>query len=667
MKRHNTPWQPLVAGAVEWTDQGVPRSTRFNDVYYSCDNGLKESEFVFLQGNQLPARWQNWHRKRFCIAETGFGTGLNFLLTWQAWRAAHQPPDLHYLSIEKYPLSLQDLARALAAWPQLRSLTGQLLAQYPGLVPGQHRLLLDQGKVTLDLWWEDANDALPDLASHRRHFVDAWYLDGFAPARNKTMWQAEVLDTVAALSHPDTTFSTFTAAGDVRRHLAKAGFKVQKTPGYGSKRECLRGHMQLPQPRWPAMAETPWDLPDAYNSAPGHALVVGAGLAGCAAAAALARRGVQVTLMEQGQLAAQGSGNDQGILYTRMSREHSALADFSLQSFHHASGFYKGLFTDGRLTEGIDGALCGTFQQDQRVNAILAETLAAVPELVQVLSQMEAQKLLGIAQPKPGYWFPRSGWLHPEAVCRAMASQHGVRLHEQCGEITLEQTPEGWRATNQAGQGWEAPCAVIAAGTGSGHFAGLDWLPLQAIRGQTTQLPSDHMFSQLQAVLCHEGYIAPAQSGNHCIGATFDLNNADPEPRPEGHRSNLASLASAVPAWREALQGKNAAELAGRVGFRCASPDYLPLAGPVPDRQAFVERFGGLRSHARKAIPLQGKYLPGLYLSTGHGSRGLSSTPVVAELLASQICGEPPPLSRELIRALSPARFIIRDLIRNRI
>lgn len=668
MKRHNSPWQPVVAGAVEWTAEGAPRSAHFDDVYYSLDNGLEESTYVFLQGNQLPSRWQNWHRKRFCIAETGFGTGLNFLLTWQAWLATEQPrPDLHYISIEKHPLSAHDLAQALAAWPALALLAEQLLAHYPGLIPGQHRVLLEQGRVTLDLWWEDVADALPDMASHNHPSVDAWYLDGFAPARNETMWDDEVLDAVAALSRANASFSTFTAAGRVRRQLAKAGFKVEKVPGYGSKRECLRGRMGAAPAPWPLLLETPWDIPESGHSAPDHVLVVGAGLAGCAAADALARRGVRVTLLEQGRIADQASGNEQGVLYTRMSREHSPLADFSVQSFRHASDFYRSLFATGGLIEGVDGALCGTFQQDQRVTATLAQSLATAPELVQVLSAGEAQNLLGITQPAPGYWFPRSGWLHPGAVCRALAGQTGVQLQQQCGEIVLEQTAGGWLATSEAGQRWQAPCVVIAAGTGSRRLAALDWLPLQAIRGQTTQLPTNDTFSQLQAVLCHEGYIAPPRRGMHCIGATFDLDDTDPAPRADAHRSNLASLASAVPAWHEPLQLEDPAALDGRVGFRCASPDYLPLAGPVPDKAAFLQLFGGLRSNARKTIAARGSYMPGLFLTTGHGSRGLSSTPLIAEMLASQICGELPPLSRELIRALAPGRFIIRDLCRNRI
>lgn len=670
MNRENKPWRPVTPAAVGWTDRGDPLSLSFDDIYYSRDHGREESSYVFLQGNQLPERWRNWPDGRFCIAETGFGTGLNFLLTWQAWRAAPTPrPDLHYLSIEKYPLTNTDIARAQALWPELAPLAEQLLEQYPGLIPGQHRLLLEQGKVTLDLWWEDVADALPDLASHRRPMVDAWYLDGFAPARNEAMWQSSVTDAVAALSRPNASFSTFTAAGRVRRQLASAGFAVEKVPGYGRKRESLQGRMQQPTPSAPNSAETPWDVPATSSTVPKEVLVLGAGMAGCSVAAALARRGVKVTLLDRGPLAAGGSGNEQGILYTRLSRRHSALADFSLQSFRFSAAYYRALFASGVLAEGIDGALCGTFHQDGRDEdrGALASVLETVPELVQVLGAEEAGELLGIEQPAPGYWFPHSGWLHPGAVCRALVNQPGIHLLENCGEIELSASAAGWRASDGAGRYWDAPCAVIATGNGSVGMAGLDWLPLRAIRGQTTLLPTTGETGALRAALCHEGYIAPARAGEHCIGATFDLDDPDTTLRPQDHSSNLESLARAVPAWREGLQQWDPLVLGGRVGFRCASPDYLPLAGPVPDRQAFLQRFADLRKNARRAIAQPGDYLPGLFLSTGHGSRGLTSTPLAAELLASQICREPPPLSRELIRALAPGRFIIRDLSRNRI
>ena len=669
MRRDNTPWQAATAAAVDWGESGEPRSSAFGDVYYSRDDGREESRYVFLQGNDLPARWQGWPRSRFCIAETGFGTGLNFLLTWQAWREAPAPvPDLHYLSVEKYPMTAADLARALSAWPELNPLAEQLLQHYPGLVPGQHRLLLEGGRVTLDLWWEDVAAALPDLASHGR-VVDAWYLDGFAPARNEAMWRPEVMRAVGRLSRPAATFSTFTAAGEVRRQLAAAGFLVSKVAGYGRKRECLRGRM-AESGEFPGPAdETPWDLPANPGAAPQRVIVLGAGLAGTTVASALARRGTQVLLLERDTIASGGSGNEQGVLYTRLSRKHSGLTDFALQSFRFSSAFYRDMFSRESLREGTDGALCGCFQQsaDTPEMGFLGPALDPVPELASVIDAAAATEKTGVEQPFAGYWFPRSGWLHPPAVCRSLADHPLIELHERCGEISLGPIKGGWRALDSSGRAWDAPCAIVATGTASAQLAHLAWLPTQAIRGQTTLLPGTSESSRLRAVICHEGYIAPARAGIHCIGATFDPADTDMALRPADQEANLASLARALPAWRESLAQVTPGALEGKVGLRCASPDYLPLVGPVPDRQAFLQDYAALRRNARQAIPQRGRFLPGLYLSTAHGSRGLTSTPLAAELLASMICGEAQPLSRELSRALAPARFIIRDLSRNRI
>jgi len=670
MNRDNTPWQPVAAAAVDWGASGEPRSRAFGDVYYSRDDGQEESRYVFLQGNDLPARWQGWPRSRFCIAETGFGTGLNFLLTWQMWKEACTPaPDLHYLSVEKYPMASTDLARALSAWPGLAPLAEELLRQYPGLIPGQHRLVFEGGRLTLDLWWEDVAAALPDLASHGQPVVDAWYLDGFAPARNQAMWQPAVMTAVGRLSRPGATFSTFTAAGEVRRQLTAAGFLVSKVAGYGRKRECLRGRRSDSGGSPASDTDTPWDLPANPREAPARVIVLGAGLAGTAVAAALARRGTQVLLLERDSIASGGSGNEQGVLYTRLSRRHSGLTDFALQSFRFSSAFYRDMFDRGALREGVDGALCGSFQQstDEPEMRILGPALDPVAELASVLDPAAASEKTGIEQPCAGYWFPHSGWLHPPAVCRALADHPLIRLHEHCGEVNLQPDSSGWRAVDSKGRSWEAPCAVIATGTASAELADLAWLPTQAIRGQTTLLPVTGESSGLRAVICHEGYIAPARAGIHCIGATFSPGDTDMTPRPADQEANLASLALALPAWRESLTQLMPAALPAKVGLRCASPDYLPMVGPVPDRQAFLHDYAALRRNARQAIAQRGRFLPGLYLSTAHGSRGLTSTPLAAELLASMICGEAQPLSRELSRALAPARFIIRDLSRNRI
>ncbi len=531
-------------------------------------------------------------------------------------------------------------------------------------------MLLDDGRVRLDLWWEDAAEALQDLAGREQPLVDAWYLDGFAPSHNATMWTAPLLQAAALLSRPGASLATFTVAGQVRRNLADAGFQIEKVAGYGRKRECLRGRLEQRQTPAASSHISPWDIPCQDHLAdPQSVLVVGGGLAGCHAAAALARRGVAVTLLEQGALATAGSGNDQGILYTRLSRKHSALVDFALQSFQFASTFYREMFLAGTLIAPLDGELCGSFQQSDNASemATLGESLVGLEELAQVLDAARANDVLGIDQPSAGYWYPRSGWLRPAAVCRSLVTHANIRVIENCGAVTLCADGEHWQAVAGGHILAEATCAIAATGTGATAMAQLQWLPLQTIRGQLTRLPATHTFNGLRAALCHDGYIAPARQGGHSIGATFDSSGHDPAPRASDHRDNLDSLAAAVPAWREVLESLDPAALEGRVGFRCASPDYLPVVGPAPDVARFLEDFAPLRKNGRKTVATQGSYLPGLYVSTAHGSRGLTSTPIAAELLASMICSEPLPFSRTLCRALAPARFIIRDLACNRI
>jgi len=666
MKRSNTPWRPLDTADLKWTESDTPQSRQFEDIYYSQSDGIAESTFVFLKGNRLSERWQSHPHPEFCIAETGFGTGLNFLLTWAAWRQQSKPCRLHFISIEKYPMSRGDLSRALDNWPSLGELTVDLIDNYPDPIPGTHRIVLEQGQLTLDLWWEDVADALPDLATASPGQVDAWYLDGFAPSRNTDMWNPAIFEAMAQGSRAGATFATFTAAGDVRRGLQNSGFAVKKEPGFGHKRERLTGTLEEPVP--PAVVrDTPWDLRPERTPAPRSALIIGAGLAGCTTAAALAQRGVRVTLLEQEQVASAGSGNLQGILYTRLSARHSSLTDFSLQSFCFARRFYQDLLRTGRLREGVDGALCGSFHQSDRQAEMrtLASVLQSVPNLAQILTAEQASDILGVKSDSAGYWFPESGWMNPAAVCHTLIGHPNIRLLQNTGEIHLQQETGHWRALADNGSTVaEAGCAVIATGTSANKFEGLSWLPVQAIRGQTTNLPHNTDLGQLRAGLCHKGYISPAREGSHCIGATFTLQDDDPSIRLEDHRKNINHLAAAVPQWRAALEAIDPASLSGRVSYRCATPDYLPIVGSVPDRESFLTSYGALRKNAKRLIPEHGSYMPGLFLSTGHGSRGLTSTPLSAQILASLICNEPLPLSRELSRALAPGRFIIRQLSR---
>ncbi|MEP6390555.1 MAG: bifunctional tRNA (5-methylaminomethyl-2-thiouridine)(34)-methyltransferase MnmD/FAD-dependent 5-carboxymethylaminomethyl-2-thiouridine(34) oxidoreductase MnmC [Halioglobus sp.] len=682
MNRDNTPWTVLPYASVDWSLGDTPKSTAFEDVYFSSDNGLAESRYVFLDGNSLPERWDSHHRSVFTIAETGFGAGLNFLLAWQALEASAAPrPRLHFISVEKYPLSPDDLARALAPWLELSQYAEALLAQYPLPIRGNHRLLFDDGRVVLDLWFEDGHEWLEDLASRKSRIVDAWFLDGFTPARNESLWSAAVLNAVARLSHPSTTLATFTAAGQVRRDLEAAGFTMSKAAGFGRKRECSRGvfagsadtgekseaPLSRRRRRQQTAAFTPWDLPQAAQQQPESVIVLGAGLAGCTAAYALATRGISVKLLDRYQVASAASGNEQGVLYTRFSNKHSSLTDFALQSYSFAHRWYHTQLEAGQLRDGEDGALCGCFQQMPNAEnlAKLSNTLATIPELASFTSADEAETLLGVKPAHDGLWLPDSGWINPAALCRTLVSHPLISLHENCGELELSYKQKQWFASSES-HTFAAHCAIIATGCEAGELHGLSWLPTRAIRGQTTRLPASNATHRLKAAFCHEGYIAPAQGENHCIGATFDLHSDDSHVQIEDHQRNLDALGRATPLWEKSLGDINAAQLTGRTGFRCASPDYLPLAGPVPELTPFLAAFSDLRDNARRHIDQCGHYQPGLYLTVGHGSRGLTSTPLCAELLASTICGELSPLSRELSRAVAPARFLIRDLIRQK-
>lgn len=236
---------------IEW-QQGQPYASAFQDVYFSSDNGLLETEYVFLLGNQLSTRWQNLDTKTFTIAETGFGTGLNFLCSVKLWLAS-TPTDavLHFISLEKYPLNLADLTKALQLWPELQTFSTPFLAEYGKLISANalgstQSIMLFNYRVQLTLIIDDATAGLKSFKyaniTDSSTAIDAWFLDGFSPAKNPDMWQAELFEQMANLSNSSTTFATFTSAGNVRRGLIANGFEVKKQAGYGKKREMLFGH-----------------------------------------------------------------------------------------------------------------------------------------------------------------------------------------------------------------------------------------------------------------------------------------------------------------------------------------------------------------------------------------------------------------------------------------
>jgi tRNA 5-methylaminomethyl-2-thiouridine biosynthesis bifunctional protein len=628
--------EPLSPGRILWRDGRTPVSERFGDVYFSPDDGLAEARTVFLDGIGLPAAWRG--RTVFTIGETGFGTGLNFLATWDRWRRdPERSRRLNYVSVDGFPLERADMARALAGWPELAPLADRLIAALPHRHPGFHRLILDDGAVTLTLLYGEASAMLAALEA----LVDAWYLDGFAPRRNPEMWTDRLFAEIARLSRHDARVATFTAAGLVRRGLEAAGFRTGKAPGFGHKRERLRAVYAGP----PAPARVaPWVRLPEPRPEPGRVVIVGAGIAGSSLAAALRRRGWQVRVAERHPApASEASGNP--IVMPRL------IAGTTPDRFFHAVAWQ---FTRRELDRlgGTDFQACGVLQlpvgtrdRDRQIAALRAGVL---PEACcRPVEAPEAAALAGVPVTGAGLWFPDAGCIVPASLCRALLD--GVELDTGTEVRTLD---------------LDADLVILANSADMRGFPATDWLPLTPRRGQISRIAATSRSAGLRCVLEYGGYATPPIQGEHIIGATFDpIADAVPapaqSPTAEDDARNLAQLRECVP---ELFGADIPAVTGSRAAVRAMSPDHLPMVGPALRRENFLSDFALLRhGNTRHAYP-EPPCHPGLFMAAGFGARGLVTAPFAAELLASQIAGDPWPVERDVAAALHPARFLVRAL-----
>lgn len=649
--------------SLSWSADGQPFSEQFDDVYFSSVAGLEEARHVFLQHNRLPERWTELKEgEHFCIAETGFGTGRNFLVAWQLWdRCAPESAFLHFVSGEKYPLSATDLRRAHSLWPELHPWSEALLDQYTDLAPGWQHFVLAQGKVTLTLLIGDLPAALPQLDAQ----VDAWFLDGFAPARNPDMWQPALFEDMARLSRAGTTLATYTSVGDVRRGLRAAGFEVKKVPGHGFKRHMLAG--ALPQESM-APWSAPWYLRPAAHRAARTALVIGAGLAGCCTAFALARRGWQVTVIERHAAAAQeASGNPQGILYCKLSPHNTPLSRFVQSSYAYSLRLLNELLPQ----DEHHWQSCGVLQlaaHDKEAARLARLGASGYPhQFLHSIDAQAASAVAGVPVDHPALFFPQGGWVNPPALCAKLLQHPAITLKTHSAALHLQKSAERWQALDADARVLaEAQIAVICSAADSQQFAQTAHLPVKAIRGQITHLPATGGSLKLRTVLCAEGYISPARNGVHHVGASFRFDRTDSRPSAEENQSNLALLDNLSPALAASLQRDHLdpARLEARAALRCTTPDYLPLIGPVVNAARFQSEYAALGKDASKQPEAASPWLHGLFINAAHGSRGLISCPLSGELIAAQVTGEPLPIPKDLAHAVHPSRFLLRQLVR---
>ena len=655
--------------AVDWGADGVPRSARYGDIYRSTTSGLDQAQQVFMGGCGLPAGWAA--QARYCILETGFGLGLNFLAAWHAWRCDPQRPRmLHFASVEAHPVHAADLLRSAEAFAPLRPLAKQLAEQWWGLTHGWHRLSFEGGQLLLTLGIGDACTRLREQS----FAADAVFLDGFDPQRNPRMWDDETLQAVARRCRTGSTLATWCVAAPVRAALERCGFELERLPGLAPKRHRLQGRFVQPAQVDGTALHVP--VTREASDAEARAVVIGAGIAGASVAAALARRGWKVQVLDAADAPATGaSGLPAGLFAPHVSPDDAPLSRLTragvratrqalAQHLPHLRG--TAWLASGVLERPIDrvrqlprsATADGDSHGDTEAEAWRDFSREANPDDYARLHDDALR-----AAEDGALWHACGGWLQPARLVRALLAQPGVHWRAGTPVARLQATPSGlWQALDAHGSVLaEAEQVVVAAAHATqalcASASGAPSLPLQPLRGQVTmgamprggdaaaqaasapggldaawpEMPVNGQGSLLA------GIPLPGIDGpGWLVGSTFDRGRTDTPVEAAGHRANLQRLHALAPGLAarhgEAAIGAEAAvdALHGWAGVRATLPDRLPALG------------------ALKA---------GLWVAAGFGSRGLTLAPLAAEVMCAWLHREPMPLDDALAARLAAQRF----------
>ncbi|CAM4351054.1 FAD-dependent 5-carboxymethylaminomethyl-2-thiouridine(34) oxidoreductase MnmC [Acinetobacter pragensis] len=604
----------------------IPLSKQFGDTYFSKDNGLQETRHVFLNGNDLPERLaQLQDFEYFSVGETGFGTGLNILALWQLWQQVR--PDnhsrLHAVSVEKFPLSKADLIRALNAWPELQPLAQQLIEQYPLPIAGCHRLNFPDERFALDLWLGDAHDVFP--AMERTQQINAWFLDGFAPACNPDMWEENVLSNIVYLSGIGTTFSSFSVAGVLKRGLKQHGISITRPRGFAHKREMLKGIWLPPetdsQPADEANAQKKTQLNAQPVFKQRRIAIVGAGIAGLSCAWAFAQRGHQITLYDQSAPLAGGSGNPLALLNPKLcpiaqSADHLMTLTWQYALRHYAK------FTAFR-----------PIQVRQLALKKAEELLDLAAQYPLGILQAETAQESSFASPYPSLNLKLAGAVYPHQL-RDQILRHPLIQFRQA-EITQIQPACSLQAAApialfQADQRLgDYDHAIVCAARHSAQFF-TQYPALKPIRGQVSWVSNTAQPLPQDTAYSYGGYCMQLDAEHLILGASFYPNRSDDAVLLEDHVHNYELIHSVFPAYAQSLPAPDTWQ--GRASVRAQTQDYFPVLGKMQNDQE-------------------------IYTFAGLGSKGFLYAPLCSEVIAAQVLGEACPIPSVLLKKLSAQRF----------
>jgi tRNA 5-methylaminomethyl-2-thiouridine biosynthesis bifunctional protein len=657
--------EPIVPADVDFSDPESPRSPRFDDHYHAPGGAFAPALDIFLPGNGLPARWRG--RDAFTMLETGFGLGNNFLATWAAWRAdARRCMRLRFVSLEKHPLHATDLLRALAGSAE-PGLAAQLCGAWPPLTPDSHLLSFEGGRVELLLVLGDAVERLRQVVAS----VDAFYLDGFAPARNPQMWEPGLFKALSRLAAPGATAATWTASAAVRDGLKQAGF----TASADGRPATFAPRAPLRRP----VART-------GGAAVRRVAIIGGGLAGAACANALALEGLRCTVFDRhAQPAGAASGNAGGLFHGVFHPEDGMHARAYRAAALAAAPAYARATAAG-VAGRCDGLVRLTPEHADETPLVDAMARSGLP--ADYLQAWTASQVQAAGGPGCAAWFyPGGGWIAPAALTRWWLQAEGVEWRGAAAVARLERRDDGWHLFDASGAMPEVFDAVVFANagdattlwsraidtTGDARTIAADWVaPLLATRGQVSIVAAAAPGLRAPArPIAGAGYALTLGDGSVMCGATTSADDPDTAVRLADHAHNLRQLAaitgsrlrvSAPEGFASADGDEHLAaalvergQLHGRVGWRATAADRLPLVGAVP---AQPEEGDG-------ALPDQPRHWPrvtGLFVASGFGSRGLTWAPLAGRLIAAWITDAPYPLPADLVDALDPARFATRKV-----
>ena len=581
-------------------EQGRLIAPKYGDVYFSAEDGLAETRHVFLEGNRLAERFAELRPGQcFTIGETGFGTGLNFLAAWQLFEQ-HAPHEarLEFVSVEGFPLDAETMHQALSPWPELDCYREALLNQWGGIYTGLHDFRFAQGRVRLRLLVDDIS-LVSEVTSPEPNYdisriINAWFLDGFSPSRNEQMWSRQVFEWVSVKSAPGATLATFTSAGHVRRGLASFGFHVEKTKGFGKKRDMTIGRMSGEQ-------AISCDIP--------RVLVIGGSLAGAFVARSLAERGAEVVVVES-----QFAVND--VLPSLAARQ----AVLQPKVFGDDEGLRRGyaiaerlMRSDLSMAERAKWKPCGSFHaavNDKAVRRLkrFVDSVAD-PSFCRWVEQEQTSDAIGISLPVGGLFINRAGVLHPGGLCAGLLDHAGITRHYGIEVQRVEQVGEIWRVHADSIQ-FETDNVVLANAIDAVRLGVTLPFSLQPVRGQVSLLDSLQL-GQLADLRCSlfypGGYLMPAVDGQQTLGASFVPEDVSTDWRQSEHEVVCEKLSKLFP--HEAAMLKHVDHASGWAGVRVVGDGIATLGG-------------------------------GLYTSLGHGSHGVSSAAYAGTQIADWLFAE---------------------------